>query len=154
MANYNGGATTICPYYEKEAALSITCTGAIENSLQMNRFNSKDAKERWQALVCSTYSYNRCPIAKLHEENYDNKDKKQERLRLEPTEQNIYDFIVSFTQDNLYPPSIREICTNTHYASTKTVKIKLEELQEIGLIEIDNNKSRAIKLVGYEIIKK
>lgn len=67
-------------------------------------------------------------------------------------EELIYDFIVSFTQQNLYPPSIREICSATGLKSTSSVAHYLTKLQIKGLI-ICGSKPRTIKIVGYKLEK-
>lgn len=154
LGNYSGGATTVCPYYEKEAGMSITCTGAIENSLQMNRFKSKAAKKKWQECVCSSFGYKKCPIAKMLEEKFQKNEENVSSQKLKDNEQIIYDYIVSYIDDNLYPPSVREICKATNYSSTNAIYKILKDLHKLGLIQSDLKKSRAIKLIGFKIIKK
>ncbi len=63
MGNYTGGARAICPFYQREAGLSVTCEGAEGCSNLMIRFASKEEKRRWQIRFCETFSYLRCPFA-------------------------------------------------------------------------------------------
>lgn len=64
--------------------------------------------------------------------------------------QKIYDFIVDYIKDNLYPPSVREIAEGVGLASTCSVHHHLKCLEVDGVIEIKNNQSRAIKVNGYK----
>ena len=51
-------------------------------------------------------------------------------------------------QENVgYPPSIREICTETGISSTSVVNYYLGQLEEMKYIERDNHVSRGIRLV-------
>lgn len=150
MANYKGGVTTICPYYLREAKLSISCESPITGSQNMTKFNDIQAKLNWQENICSTFRYGKCPIAKSLE--ITNEERKE--MLQKANEQLVYDYIVSYTGKNLYPPSVREICEATHYSSTQTVYRIMKSLQELGLVQIESNKNRAIKLMGYELIKK
>ena len=65
----------------------------------------------------------------------------------------VYDFLVKFITENLFAPSIREICEGTYLSSTSSVAHHLSVLEKEGKIEIKGNSSRAIKLVGYKFIK-
>ena len=65
MSNCKGGADTICPFYIKEARLSISCEGIIHGSSMMLRFKDESNKERWQSIACETYKYMGCPLAAL-----------------------------------------------------------------------------------------
>jgi hypothetical protein len=150
LANYKGGATTICPYYEREAKLSISCQGVIDESQNMTKFESTEAKKKWQENVCFTYQYDKCPIVKILEATEENPVSK---IELHADEQVIYDYIVSYTSKNLFPPSNREIRKATHFSSVDSVNRLLKNLNELGLIKIDSCKSRAIKINGYKIVK-
>jgi repressor LexA len=59
----------------------------------------------------------------------------------------IYNFIQTFTLDNGYPPSIREIGEAVGISSTSVVNYNLKALQREGVIERDKTVSRGIKLV-------
>ena len=65
----------------------------------------------------------------------------------------IYNFLVEYIKENKFAPSIREICTGAGFYSTANVSAHLDKLQMLGKIEIKPNTSRAIKLVGYKLVK-
>lgn len=65
----------------------------------------------------------------------------------------MYDAIVSYTQEHLYPPSVREIADMVGLKSSSTVHGHLQRLADAGLIEIDQYQPRCIKLVGYQLVK-
>ena len=70
------------------------------------------------------------------------------------TRNKVYDFFVDFFTQNGYAPSVREICSGVGLKSTSSAYSHLLTLEEEGKIEIKGNSSRAIKLVGYEFMKK
>ena len=61
-------------------------------------------------------------------------------------QQQIYDFLVQYTQEHGYPPSFREIKLAVGLKSPSTVHFHLKRLQEQGLIEKGDFKGRAIVL--------
>ena len=65
----------------------------------------------------------------------------------------IYNFIIRYEQDKLYPPSISEIAEHTGLKSSSSVYNHLKKLESLKLIECETNCSRAIKLIGYKLIK-
>lgn len=65
----------------------------------------------------------------------------------------IYNFLVDFIKKNGYSPSIREICAGTYLSSTTSVYNHLETLKLMGMIDMKENTSRSIRLVGYELVK-
>ena len=65
----------------------------------------------------------------------------------------IYNFIVSFITNKGYSPSIREIGDAVGLSSTSSVFNQLMNLQDEGLIKMQNGKSRTISLVGYRLMK-
>ncbi len=69
------------------------------------------------------------------------------------TRKKIYQFLVGYITDNLYPPSIREICEGVGLKSSSSVFRHLQTLEQMGKIEIRDWSPRAIKLIGYKIIK-
>lgn len=72
--------------------------------------------------------------------------------QISDTKDRIYNFIVSFTCEHLYPPTIREIADAVGLKSTSSVRPHLEHLASKGLIIIDKEySSRAIKLTGYKL---
>jgi repressor LexA len=52
-----------------------------------------------------------------------------------------------FTDQNGYPPSIREIGKRTNISSTSVVNYYLDQLEEDGFIERDRNISRGVRLI-------
>lgn len=72
----------------------------------------------------------------------------------EDSRKKVYQFLVKYFKKNGYAPSIREICVGTNLNSTATVHYHLMELALKGKIEIKENCSRAIKLVGFKYTKK
>ena len=65
----------------------------------------------------------------------------------------IYNFIVNFMTNKGYSPSIREIGDAVGLSSTSSVFNQLMNLQDEGLIKMQNGKSRTISLVGYRLMK-
>lgn len=65
----------------------------------------------------------------------------------------IYNFIVSFMTNKGCSPSIREIGDAVGLSSTSSVFNQLMNLQDEGLIKMQNGKSRTISLVGYRLMK-
>ena len=65
----------------------------------------------------------------------------------------VYDFLVNYLSECLYAPSIREICAGTYLSSTSSVYSQLCKLEKEGRIEIKGNSPRAIRLVGYKLVK-
>lgn len=68
---------------------------------------------------------------------------------LSPMRKKILDYIGEFTQDNGYPPSVREICAAVNLRSPSTVHSHLRILQEQGYLEKTDNKTRAISLNNH-----
>ena len=67
---------------------------------------------------------------------------------LTPKQQRIYDYILSFTADHGYPPSVREIGAAVGLKSPSTVHFHLKGLEEAGVIVKAEGKTRAISLPG------
>lgn len=59
----------------------------------------------------------------------------------------IYEFILSFTDKNGYPPSVREIAEAVGLKSPSTVHFHLKSLEEAGVITRGAGKTRAITAV-------
>ena len=64
--------------------------------------------------------------------------------KLSTKQQQIYDYILSFSQENGYPPSVREIAQAVDLRSPSTVHFHLKGLREAGLISQAEGKTRAI----------
>ena len=62
----------------------------------------------------------------------------------------VYEFIVQFTREHHYPPAIREIAQAVGLKSPSTVHFHLKKLEEKGLLQTVDGKSRAIVLPGEE----
>ena len=63
---------------------------------------------------------------------------------LSPKQQQIYDYIISFSAEHGYPPSVREIGAYVGLKSPSTVHFHLKGLEAAGLITKDKGKTRAI----------
>ena len=68
--------------------------------------------------------------------------------RLSPKQQQIYDYIISFTMQQGYPPSVREIGEEVGLKSPSTVHFHLKGLEEKGMISKAEGKTRAITICG------
>ena len=65
----------------------------------------------------------------------------------------VYSFLVKFITENGYPPSVREICNGVGVKSPSIVFDILKGLDSLGLIHVEPNKPRAIRINGYEFRK-
>lgn len=63
------------------------------------------------------------------------------------TRKKIYDFIVSYIQEKQYPPSYREICEGTGIKSTCGVHDHIHKLVEMGVISMECDKPRTIRVL-------
>lgn len=68
--------------------------------------------------------------------------------KLSPMRQRILDYVTSFTRENGYPPTVREICEAVGLRSPSTVHSHLKILEEGGFLERDTRKTRAISVKG------
>lgn len=59
----------------------------------------------------------------------------------------VYDFLIKYTNDKGYPPSVREICEAVSLKSTSTVHGHLKRLEKKGYIYRDPTKPRALEIV-------
>ena len=64
--------------------------------------------------------------------------------KLADPQQVILDYMISFTEEHAYPPSVREICAAVGLKSTATVHTHLRNLEKRGLITRDSAKQRAV----------
>ena len=67
-------------------------------------------------------------------------------------EQQIYQYIADYIMEHLYAPTIREICKNVGLRSTSSVVTYLIRLESKGLIKVESDSPRAIRLMGYSIV--
>lgn len=68
--------------------------------------------------------------------------------KLTPKQQQIYDYILAFSDQHGYPPSVREIAAAVNLKSPATVHFHLKGLREAGYITQAEGKTRAITVVG------
>lgn len=66
-------------------------------------------------------------------------------------QQEIYDFILSFTNEHGYPPSVREIGSEVGLKSPSTVHFHMKALENAGVIVKAEGKTRAISLPGVSV---
>ena len=67
-------------------------------------------------------------------------------VKLTPKQQQIYDYILSFTAQHGYPPSVREIGAAVGLKSPSTVHFHMKGLEEAGVIVKAEGKTRAISI--------
>ena len=67
--------------------------------------------------------------------------------QLSPKQASIYNFILAFTKENGYPPSVREIADAVGLKSPSTVHFHLKGLEDAGVITRGAGKTRAITAV-------
>ncbi len=65
---------------------------------------------------------------------------------LSSRQQNILKFIISFSEENKFPPSIREIGEKVGISSTSVVNYNLTKLQEMELVNRQPEKSRGLSI--------
>ena len=70
------------------------------------------------------------------------------RVKREGMEEKILEFIESFSKENGYPPSVREIGSAVGFRSPSTVHSYIKKLEEDGKLSQDSSKTRSIKLRG------
>lgn len=75
MANFTGGANTVCPFYDTENNTSITCEGIFAPSVITMRFKCSKDKKVWQEENCFLFEYEKCPVARGLIEKYEIKEK-------------------------------------------------------------------------------
>lgn len=69
-------------------------------------------------------------------------------------EQNVFDYIVNYMQENGFCPSQTEIKTDLHYASVATCSEVLDILEYKGYIERPFKKApRAIRILGMHYVR-
>lgn len=66
--------------------------------------------------------------------------------RLTPKQQQIYDYILTFTEEQGYPPSVREIAQAVDLKSPSTVHFHIKSLCAAGLLVQAEGKTRAITI--------
>lgn len=79
--------------------------------------------------------------------------KNNNEQELKGKKKEIYDFIVSYICENMFSPSLSEICEGVKLKSKSSVYYYLRDLEDLELIQIFVGQPRAIKLCGYKIVK-
>ena len=69
--------------------------------------------------------------------------------KLTASEKRVYECIKRSVIERGYAPSVRDICEELGYKSTSTVHLYLGRLEELGLIEREQGKSRAISIAEH-----
>lgn len=64
----------------------------------------------------------------------------------------ILDFIIAYTTEHGYPPTVREIGEGVNLKSTSSVHTHLMKMVDEGMIETDGT-PRAIRIPGYKFVK-
>ena len=67
--------------------------------------------------------------------------------------ENILNCIIAYIQDKGYAPTVRELCEMTGLKSTSSVHSHLLRMNNLGMIEVEIDKPRAIRIPGYKFIK-
>lgn len=62
----------------------------------------------------------------------------------------VYEFLRRYQEENGYPPTVREICTEIGFKSPSTAHFHLEGLKSSGYIIRDSRKTRALKFLPNE----
>ena len=68
-------------------------------------------------------------------------------------QQEIWQFLVEYTDGHGYPPTVREIGEAVGLASPSTVHAHLANLERAGLLKRDPSKPRALELVGHRRVE-
>ncbi|MGI9090331.1 MAG: transcriptional repressor LexA [Gemmatimonadaceae bacterium] len=69
--------------------------------------------------------------------------------QLTKLESSVYQYLLDFTAEHTYQPSIRDIGKQFQIKSTKTVSDLLQSLAKKGVIERDPSRSRGVRLLGF-----
>jgi repressor LexA len=67
-------------------------------------------------------------------------------------QQEIWQFLVEYTDGHGYPPTVREIGEAVGLASPSTVHAHLANLERGGLLKRDTSKPRALDLIGHRTV--
>jgi repressor LexA len=74
--------------------------------------------------------------------------------QLTKLESSVYHYLLDFTAENTYQPSIRDIGRQFKIKSTKTVSDLLQSLAKKGYIERDPSRSRGVNLLGCGAVQR
>lgn len=67
-------------------------------------------------------------------------------LSMTPKQRELYDFLLRYTQERGYPPTVREIGDHLGLRSTSSVHNQLRKLQAAGILDMEPGRSRSITL--------
>jgi repressor LexA len=70
------------------------------------------------------------------------------QVDLTKRQQEIFDFIKRYSEENGYPPTVRDIGAAVGLASSSTVHAHLANLEKLGLLRRDPTKPRALEMLG------
>jgi repressor LexA len=73
-------------------------------------------------------------------------------MMLTARQQEIWQFLVEYTDGHGYPPTVREIGGAVGLASPSTVHAHLANLERAGLLRRDPTKPRALELIGHRTV--
>ncbi len=68
--------------------------------------------------------------------------------KLTPKQQQVLSYIRQFIAEQGYPPAVRDICHGVGLKSPSTVHAHIESLRDLGYLEKEDRKNRAITLQG------
>jgi len=60
-----------CPFFERDAALSISCEGIIPGTLHTTRFNTMAEKRKYQIEHCEKHRHMNCSLARALMKKYE-----------------------------------------------------------------------------------
>jgi len=65
----------------------------------------------------------------------------------------VLDFINQYSEENGFPPTVRDICHELSIKSTATAYSYVNRLKEMGLLNKAENKKRAVTLKTADVVK-
>lgn len=69
----NWGGIQMCPFYETQSRVRITCEGAEENQKTNIKFENEMQKKAWLGRFCETMDYGLCPYGQMIMRKYEQK---------------------------------------------------------------------------------
>jgi len=75
------------------------------------------------------------------------------KINIEEKLNKVLDYVKSYTFDNGFPPSVREIGTALNIKSTATTYYYLEKLKQKGYLKKTKSKNRAIEVIDNKKVK-
>lgn len=60
----------------------------------------------------------------------------------------VYDFLVEYIKEKQYAPSFRDISEGTGIKSTNTVWYQIHKLEKMGVISMQDNSPRTIRILS------